>query len=119
MILRTVFLITLPRSIDPVLSITDPAQKNNQSKIKLSKKQQDIRNYCSIPRNRQEILQRVGVSDHFDNRKYIYDLVEAGVLERTIPDKPNDPIRNTVENNNQPIIYFQRCSSLCRIIPYL
>ncbi|MDE5876966.1 MAG: putative DNA binding domain-containing protein [Muribaculaceae bacterium] len=122
------FLITLPRSIDPVLSITDPAQKktdpvtdpvlsitdpaqkktdpvtdpvlsiidpaqkNNQSKIKLSKKQQDIRNYCSIPRNRQEILQRARVSDHFDNRKkYIYDLVEAGVLERTIPDKPNDP----------------------------
>ena len=80
---------------DPVLSETDPISNQsqyNKPKLKLSKKQQDIRNYCSIPRSRQEILQRAGVSDHFYNRKkYIYDLVEAGVLERTIPDKPHDP----------------------------
>lgn len=64
----------------------------NTTKLKLSKKQQDIRNYCSVPRTGKEILQRAGVADHFDSRKrYIYDLVEAGVLERTIPDKPNDP----------------------------
>ncbi|MBD5186739.1 MAG: AAA family ATPase [Bacteroidales bacterium] len=87
---------------DPADSKTDPADsktdlandqpKQNTTKLKLTKKQQDIRNFCSIPRNRQEILQRAGVSDHFDNRKkYIYDLVVAGVLERTNPDKPNDP----------------------------
>ncbi len=64
----------------------------NTANLKLSKKQQDIRNYCSVPRTGKEILQRAGVADHFDSRKrYIYDLVEAGVLERTIPDKPNDP----------------------------
>ena len=81
--------------IDPALSKTDPVDDQpqyNKPKLKLSKKQQDIRNYCSIPRSRQEILQRATVSDHFYNRKkYIYDLVEAGVLERTIPDNPNDP----------------------------
>ena len=80
---------------DPALSKTDPVDDQpqyNKPKLKLSKKQQDIRNYCSIPRSRQEILQRATVSDHFYNRKkYIYDLVEAGVLERTIPDNPNDP----------------------------
>lgn len=64
----------------------------NTTKLKLSKKQQDIRNYCSVPRTGKEILQRAGVTDHFDSRKrYIYDLVEAGILERTIPDTPNDP----------------------------
>ena len=81
--------------IDPALSKTDPVDDQpqyNKPKLKLSKKQQDIRNYCSIPRSRQEILQRAAVSDHFYNRKkYIYDLVEARVLERTIPDNPNDP----------------------------
>lgn len=60
--------------------------------VKLSKKQLDIKNFCSIPRTAKEILERAGVTNHFYNRKnYIYDLVEAGVLERTIPDKPNDP----------------------------
>ena len=83
---------------DPVADLqrtnTDPVQPNADpvKPTKLNKKQQDIRNYCSVPRSRQEILQRAGVSDHFDNRKkYIYELVELGILERTIPDKPNDP----------------------------
>jgi len=71
--------------------VSNPGTQNT-TKLKLSKKQQDIRNYCSVPRTGKEILQRAGVADHFDSRKrYIYDLVEAGVLERTIPDKPNDP----------------------------
>ena len=78
----------LAQNNDPVND--QPIQ--NTTKLKLSKKQQDIRNYCSVPRTGKEILQRAGVADHFDSRKrYIYDLVEAGVLERTIPDKPNDP----------------------------
>ena len=107
------FVITIPRKVDQALSETDPvndkatqnttklAQNNdpvndqpiqNTTKLKLSKKQQDIRNYCSVPRTGKEILQRAGVADHFDSRKrYIYDLVETGVLERTIPDKPNEP----------------------------
>lgn len=74
---------------------TDPVSdqvSQNTTKLKLSKKQQDIRNFCSIPRSGKEILQRAGVADHFDSRKrYIYDLVQAGVLERTIPDNPTDP----------------------------
>ena len=76
---------------DPAQTETDPVTDPVQI-IKLTKKQQDIRNFCSVPRSRQEILNRAGVTDHFDNRKkYIYELVEMGVLERTIPEKPNDP----------------------------
>ncbi len=76
--------------IDPVPSKSD--LPTDPVRLKLSKKQQDIRNFCSVPRSRKEILERAGVSAHFDNRKkYIYDLVEAGVLEPTIPEKPNDP----------------------------
>lgn len=69
-----------------------PQPKSDQPRFKLSKKQEDIRNFCSVPRTAREILERAGVTTHFDNRKkYIYDLVAAGVLEPTIPDKPNDP----------------------------
>ena len=72
---------------------SDPAHsKSNPVRTVLNKKQIDIRNFCSVPRNRKEILERAGVSASFKNRKkYIYDLVAAGVLEPTIPDKPNDP----------------------------
>lgn len=72
---------------------TDPTcSKNEQPHIKLTQKQKDIRNFCSVPRTAKEIMGRLGLSDFYNNRKrYIYDLVEAGVLERTIPNKPNDP----------------------------
>ncbi len=78
---------------DPVSSKSEQAtdqlqHKPDQPRFKLSKKQEDIRNFCSVPRTAREILERAGVATHFDNRKkYIYDLVAAGVLEPTIPDK--------------------------------
>ncbi|MDE6336743.1 MAG: hypothetical protein K2L34_09245, partial [Muribaculaceae bacterium] len=66
--------------------------RNEQPELKLSKKQKVIRNFCTIPRTAKEIMDRLGLSDFYNNRKrYIYDLVDAGILERTIPDKPTDP----------------------------
>ena len=78
---------------DQLAQNTDPAsQESEQPHIKLTQKQKDIRNFCSVPRTAKEIMERLGLTDFYNNRKrYIYDLVEAGVLERTIPDKPNDP----------------------------
>lgn len=59
---------------------------------KLTKKEEDIRNFCSIPRTAQEIMDRLKISNQSKNRqKYITSLIELGVLERTIPEKPNDP----------------------------
>lgn len=58
----------------------------------LAKKEQDIRNFCYVPRTAQEIMDRLGITNQSKNRqKYITSLLELGVLERTIPDKPNDP----------------------------
>ena len=59
---------------------------------KLTKKEEDIRNFCSVPRTAQEIMDRIGISNQSKNRqKHITSLIEIGVLERTIPEKPNDP----------------------------
>lgn len=59
---------------------------------KLTKKEEDIRNFCSVPRTAQEIMDRLKISNQSKNRqKYITSLIELGVLERTIPEKPNDP----------------------------
>lgn len=72
-------------------------EKSNQPRInlvtrKLTKKEEDIRNFCSVPRTAQEIMDRLKISNQSKNRqKYINSLIELGVLERTIPEKPNDP----------------------------
>ena len=59
---------------------------------KLTKKEEDIRNFCSIPRTAQEIMDRLKITNQSKNRqKYITPLIKIGVLERTIPEKPNDP----------------------------
>lgn len=71
--------------------------KSNQPRMnlvtrKLTKKEEDIRNFCSVPRTAQEIMDRLKISNQSKNRqKYITSLIELGVLERTIPEKPNDP----------------------------
>ena len=63
----------------------------NTIRPKLSNKQKDIVNFCSVPRSSREILERVGVKYHNTNiKKYVTDLVDAGYLERTIPGNPFD-----------------------------
>ena len=69
-------------------------QESNQEKIRksaLTKAQRDVVNYCSVPRTAQEILARLGLSNQSINRKrHIQPLVDMGVFEMTIPEKPND-----------------------------
>lgn len=58
----------------------------------LTKNEEGIRNFYSIPRTAQEIMDRLRISNQFKNRqKYVTSLIEIGVLERTIPEKNNDP----------------------------
>lgn len=75
----------------------DTAQANPDTDLdtvpqrrKLTNKEKDIIQFCSVPRSAKEILDRVGVSSHTKNReKYVTSLVEAGYLEMTNPDNPN------------------------------
>ena len=54
--------------------------------------QKDIINFCSVPRTAQEILDHIHISNQTKNRnRYIIPLVEAGFLERTIPETPSSP----------------------------
>ena len=57
---------------------------------KITNKQRDIVNFCSVPRSSKEILERAGVTYHSKNiQTYIMSLVEAGYLEMTNPEHPN------------------------------
>ncbi len=64
---------------EPVLENDEPA---SQGRRKISNKEKDIVNFCSVPRSAQEILDRVGVTNQSRHRKkYIQPLVDAGYLK--------------------------------------
>lgn len=85
------FVITIPRESNQVQAESNQPRVNLVTR-KLTKKEEDIRNFCSVPRTAQEIMDRLKISNQSKNRhKYITSLIELGVLERTIPEKPNDP----------------------------
>lgn len=71
-------------------SVQDNVQEN-QHKIKLTKNQKDIVNFCSVPRSAKEIMERIGLINHSANKKrHIQPLLEMGALEMTNPDNPKD-----------------------------
>ena len=63
---------------------------SDTKRSKITNKQRDIVNFCSVPRSSREILERAGVTYHSKNiQTYIISLIEAGYLEMTNPEHPN------------------------------
>lgn len=84
------FKANLDTDLDTVRVNPDTDLDTTSQRRKLSNKEKDIIQFCSIPRSAKEILDRVGVSSHTKNReKYVTALVEAGYLEMTNPNNPN------------------------------
>lgn len=48
----------------------------------------DILNLCREPRSREEIVSFVGKTQYYTMQTYVYPLVNDGLLDMTIPDKP-------------------------------
>ena len=77
-------------NLDTIRANSDTNLDTVPQRRKLSNKEKDIIQFCSVPRSTKEILDRVGVSSHTKNReKYVTSLVEAGYLGMTNPDNPN------------------------------
>ena len=76
--------------LDTIRTNPDTDLDTSPQRRKLTNKEKDTIQFCSVPRSAKEILNRVGVSSHTKNReKYVTSLVEAGYLEMTNPDNPN------------------------------
>ena len=97
------FVIIIPRLDENGNQVTKSDEKSNQvesesnqvkgekelSHPKLTKQQEDIRNFCSIPRTAQEIMDRLGITNQSKNRqRHIQPLLDMGVLEMTNPENP-------------------------------
>ena len=96
-----------PNSVTNSDTNTDTnSDTNNNITQKLSDKQKEILAYCIIPRSSREILEHIGVTYHNHNiTKYIKRLINMELLERTIPDTPNNPrqkyvIKKSTNNEN-------------------
>ena len=62
-----------------------------KSSVLLSQRQKKIVDFCSIPRTAQQLMDFIGISNQSKNRKKdIANLVDAGILEMTIPNFPKD-----------------------------
>lgn len=74
-------------------SSNDSEQKSHEAsstiyrRSPLTKKQKDIVNFCSVPRTKAEIMERLGLSNQKNNHeRHILPLVEAGYLRMTDPE---------------------------------
>ena len=100
------FVIIIPRLDENGNQVTKSDEKSNQvtksdeesnqvkgekelGHPKLTKQQEDIRNFCSIPRTAQEIMDRLGITNQSKNRqRHIQPLLDMGILEMTNPENP-------------------------------
>lgn len=56
-------------------------------RAKVTNKQKDILNFCSVPRSAQEIMDRIGIDNQTNNRKrYIQALIDMGYLQPLYPE---------------------------------
>lgn len=75
-------------------SIIDSVTNSDTSSftLYLSEKQKEVLVYCNIERSSREILEHIHVTyQHKNIKRFISSLVEAGLLEKTIPNTPNSP----------------------------
>lgn len=71
---------------------SDSNPNTNPDTNQMSDRQKEVLRYCIFPRSSREIMDHIHVTYHNKNiAKYITSLIEAGFLERTIPDSPFSP----------------------------
>ena len=102
------FVITInrPESNQPNADSDTKLRYSDTIRPKITNKQRDIVNFCSVPRSSKEILERVGVTYHSKNiQTYIMSLIEAGYLEMTNPEHPNASNQKYRRSKNE-LIYI-------------
>lgn len=95
-----------PRLDTNLDTISDTSSDTNSDTISdtisdtliLSAKQNEVLLYCMMERSSREILNHINVTYQNKNiQKFINELVDAGLLKRTIPDKPNSPLQKYIK----------------------
>ncbi|MBQ9110196.1 MAG: AAA family ATPase, partial [Oscillospiraceae bacterium] len=56
----------------------------------------EIVKFCEIPRTRDELQKFTGYSKYYTMSKIVQPLIESGVLQLTMPEKPKSPYQKYV-----------------------
>ena len=79
-----------------------PKLDTNSDTVSLSDRQKEVVAYYIVARSSRKILEHIGVTYQYKNIvEFINSLVEAGYLERTIPDAPNSPKQKYIAKRNK------------------
>ena len=72
-------------------NVQESAQESVQESAQVSVQESVILQFCSIPKTRVEILEFIGLTNHYKNhQKHINTLIMKGYLNYTIPENPKD-----------------------------
>ena len=122
------FVIIIPRLDENGNQVTKSDEKSNQvtksdeesnqvkgekelGHPKLTKQQEDIRNFCSIPRTAQEIMDRLGITNQSKNRqRHIQPLLDMGILEMTNPESAHKSFIWEIATLINAVIYEIICN---------
>ena len=68
--------------------------------LKLDEHQISILNYCKDSKTRREILENLGLTNHYENwKRHAVPLIGIGYLEYTLPDIPNSRKQEYITSN--------------------
>ena len=83
-------LITFPISVQDVTQLAPSRHPVSTQSIPNAENIDGLINFCTEARSFGEMLAFMGLTDRTKfRRKYIHPLLEAGILEQTMPEKPN------------------------------
>lgn len=87
---------------DDIFRMTVPIKRNSDVKGEDTHqdKMEKLKKYCAIPRSRAEMQEFVGLKDKVNFKKnYIIPMLEKGLIQMTIPDKPTSRNQKYVATN--------------------
>jgi len=88
---RSFFLIDIPvhEGFGKIVELHD---ENVNASVNANEKEYDILHFCKEPQSRRDIFTHIGVIYHSKNyTRFVEPLIDMGLLELTIPDKPKSP----------------------------
>ena len=88
---RSFFLIDIPVH-EGFGNIVELHDENVNASVNANEKEYDILCFCKEPQSRRDIFTHIGVIYHSKNyTRFVEPLIDMGLLELTIPDKPKSP----------------------------